>query len=408
MLAISILTYAQAPTLTRSQVDSLDALRIRYIEKYKDVAQYEMARSGIPASIKLAQAIHESFSGTSALARRANNHFGMKCGGDWKGEIIYKNDDDFDNEGQPLMSCFRSFPDPVESYRVHSDFLLDPQKHNRYGFLFQMVGADYYRWARGLQEAGYSTTNHYSARIIEMIERYRLYTLDAWRAPSVQQRIFTTNGVKCLLAGELETLAVLAASLGLDPNKLAVYNERKYAINETLPRGVRIYLQAKAAQWQGSVVHHIAAEGQTMFEISQVYGIRLDELLRRNGLRAGDEPAAGARVRLRGNRTADEKITVRAKGLVIPHASTLILSAAPGEPINTLPMNWANNRELTRVLSKPPVPPQVETVPTFHTVNTGDTLYGIARQYGLTAEALAQMNGITNNVIKQGQVLRVR
>lgn len=153
-----------------------------YIEKYKNIAISEMQRSGIPASIKLAQGIHESNMGQSDLAKMANNHFGMKCGSQWNGKTYYKEDDDFDRKGKLIESCFREFANAETSYIAHSDFLLDPKKAHRYGFLFLIPSEDYRSWANGLQSSGYATDPHYAEKIIHLIEIYELYDFDAHAA----------------------------------------------------------------------------------------------------------------------------------------------------------------------------------------------------------------------------------
>src|SRR5690606_12400064 len=101
---------------------------LEYIEMYKQIAVEEMQKCGIPASIKMAQAILESNAGTSDLAIEANNHFGIKCGGIWDGPTYYKKDDDRDSRGRLIKSCFRVFQDGEDSFRAHSQFLLDPRK----------------------------------------------------------------------------------------------------------------------------------------------------------------------------------------------------------------------------------------------------------------------------------------
>ena len=119
-----------------------------YIRKYQDLAISEMVRTGIPASIKLAQALLESNCGKSDLACQANNHFGIKCGGNWDGKSYHKEDDDY-ADGKLVKSCFREFDCVRDSYIAHSDFLTDPAKAARYGFLFQLDPTDYKGWARG-------------------------------------------------------------------------------------------------------------------------------------------------------------------------------------------------------------------------------------------------------------------
>lgn len=153
-----------------------------YIEKYKNIAISEMQRSGIPASVKLAQGIHESNMGQSDLAKFAHNHFGMKCGSSWSGDTFYKEDDDVDRKGNLIESCFRKFKNAESSYLAHSEFLLDPKKAHRYGFLFLIPSEDYRSWAHGLQSSGYATDPHYAEKIIHLIELYKLDDFDAHAA----------------------------------------------------------------------------------------------------------------------------------------------------------------------------------------------------------------------------------
>lgn len=140
-----------------------------YIEQYKNVAMESMATYGIPASIKLAQAILESGSGKGTLARSANNHFGIKCQTLWSGEVVYHNDD-APNE------CFRKYDSAIESFHDHSLFLTS---RAHYKSLFELDKNDYRAWAFGLKKAGYATDPNYPNKLISLIERYELYKYDA-------------------------------------------------------------------------------------------------------------------------------------------------------------------------------------------------------------------------------------
>lgn len=145
-----------------------------YIQQYKTIVKQEMDRVGIPASIKMAQAILESASGRSTLARQSNNHFGIKCGKNWTGGEVYRHDDDYKN-GLLVRSCFRAYDDPAESFMAHSDFLTD---NRRYAFLFELDIYDYKGWAQGLRKAGYATDPNYPSKLIKIIEDHELYLLD--------------------------------------------------------------------------------------------------------------------------------------------------------------------------------------------------------------------------------------
>ncbi|MBK8698660.1 MAG: glucosaminidase domain-containing protein [Saprospiraceae bacterium] len=158
---------------------SEDRAAYDYIEQYKDLAVVEMHRSGIPASIILAQALHESNYGMSKLALEANNHFGIKCKSYWVGKTYYYKDDDFKN-GQLIESCFRSYGSALESYVDHSNFLMSTR---HYMPLFDRDHTDYKAWAYGLKECGYATDARYSEKLISKIEQYDLNQYDAWENP---------------------------------------------------------------------------------------------------------------------------------------------------------------------------------------------------------------------------------
>ena len=149
-------------------VRAQQSLRESYIEEYAQLAVAEMNRSGIPASITLAQGILESGNGQSELARKSNNHFGIKCHAKWKGERVYHDDDE---KGE----CFRKYQYVETSYHDHSAFLT---KRKRYSFLFNYRLEDYKRWAKGLKKAGYATDKKYPKKLISIIENYKLYKFD--------------------------------------------------------------------------------------------------------------------------------------------------------------------------------------------------------------------------------------
>jgi flagellum-specific peptidoglycan hydrolase FlgJ len=153
-----------------------------YIANYKDVAMNNMKNYGIPASIILAQGILESGAGKSSLAVTANNHFGIKCHNDWKGESVLKDDD-------AAQECFRKYNDPAESFKDHATFLTG---RNRYASLFELSKDDYEAWAKGLRLAGYATDPNYPQKLISYIESYELYQYDS----QVLGKKFTLNKKK--------------------------------------------------------------------------------------------------------------------------------------------------------------------------------------------------------------------
>lgn len=154
-----------------------------YIEKYKTIAMQEMKRTGVPASITLAQAIVESSSGESNLAKKFNNHFGIKCKLDWKGETTYQDDD-------TKKECFRVYSDAILSFKDHSDFL---KNRPNYASLFELDPVDDSAWAIGLKKAGYATASDYPKKLLKVIDDYEL---SQYNFPSIAAEADNTDSVK--------------------------------------------------------------------------------------------------------------------------------------------------------------------------------------------------------------------
>ncbi len=278
-----------------------------YILRYAQVAVDEMKRSGVPASITLAQGILESNSGNSTLARTANNHFGIKCHNDWNGEKVY-HDDDHKNE------CFRKYNTPDQSFRDHSDFIAGKQ---RYARLFELKTTDYKGWANGLKEYGYATDRNYAARLIDIIERYNLNRFDDENidlaridrsklvktdpdnlvVDPFQPEIKENNRIQYVVAKEGDTFASLTKKYGLLPWQLPRYND--LPPEAQLKPGMFVYLQPKRNRAEAGFRYHIVKQGETMFEISQLYGIKLKKLYRKNRMEQGQEPVEGQKLWLR-------------------------------------------------------------------------------------------------------------
>ncbi len=438
-------------------------VQLDYVQRYKDIAIAEMQRTGIPASIKLAQGILESGSGRSELAVNANNHFGIKCGNNWTGRTYSKKDDDRDASGNLIESCFRKYERPEESFFDHSEFIRDPRKAARYGFLFNLQPTDYRGWAYGLQQAGYATSQVYAERLINLIEDLRLYEYDQPGAVSPgpgtvvpervppKERIQYVNDVKMVQARAGETIADIARIYQLNPSDVADYNDRAYAPGDRLVAGTRIFIQPKRRSWRGRTTHHFVREGQTMLDIAQQYGIQLEALLARNGMTYGQEPLINEKIRLRGQRQPGEVVRLRGDGtpqppprptppppLVpddkppferpdtaqtpptpvpqpLPDRPAIVGVPYPTDPIPeptprpTPPMPPAPSPGPSAPSPTPPAPqPAPPTVSTFHRVERGDTLFSISRRYGISVAELKRMNQLTSDQIQVGQVLRIQ
>jgi LysM repeat protein len=278
--------------------------RLEYIDTYKDLAMQEMERTGIPASITLAQGILESGDGNGMLARRGNNHFGIKCH-DWKGKTI-NHDDDEKNE------CFRKYKSVEESYRDHSDFLTSG---SRYDELFTLKPDDYKAWAKGLKKAGYATSPTYAEALIRIIEENRLYEYDiqvlaatgsGHRARPVFEtteyaggrKAYYNNRVKYVLAREGDSFYSLSEELDLLQWQLPKYNDLP---EKTLfAEGEKVYLQPKRNKAEAGKKIHIVKEGETLQSISQLYAIKLNKLALRNHLAADALLKPGQQLLLRG------------------------------------------------------------------------------------------------------------
>ena len=327
--------------------------QLAYINRYKDIAIREMDRAGIPASIKLAQGILESNSGQSVLARRANNHFGIKCGANWEGGTVYREDDDYDANGKLIKSCFRSYKNSDASYIAHSEFLRDPRKAFRYGFLFRLDPRDYRRWAHGLKQAGYATSPTYPEKLISIIERYELFRYDDATsvdvdtpADIVASGILDNNDVRYVVANDGETLEDIARRVNVSVRNLINYNEELKGAQQNVDQGEWVYLQPKRNSYRGRDRYHTVIAGESLFDISQKYGVKLSKLFKRNRLSSGQEPAVGERIKLRGGKVKERpklQQEVEEEPEVIPDVAPTLPSGEidfdePIEEEDTLPV----------------------------------------------------------------------
>ena len=325
-----------------------------YINKYKDIAVTEMVRSKIPASVTLAQGIHESNCGRSPLASNANNHFGIKCKDEWDGKKFYMKDD-APNE------CFRVYEHAEASYADHSDFLLT---RPRYAGLFQLPITDYKGWANGLKSYGYATNPKYAQILINTIEEYNLDQYDhaglamieqkekqvaAAPSPPEQSSVVVTdlpassstvsvtsvpvkkekereaekhesrikdvvtpqpvttgareeyvvNGMRALKAQKNEDPFKIAFEYNMDFEHVVSFND--IAENDHFKEGEYIFLQAKRNR--GNDATYKVLSGESMRDISQKFGVKLGELYRKNLMQQNDQPYPGEIVYLQEKRT---------------------------------------------------------------------------------------------------------
>jgi uncharacterized FlgJ-related protein len=331
-----------------------------YINTYKDIAIAEMLRSGVPASITLAQGILESQYGESDLCKKSNNHFGIKCKGEWTGDKVYHDDD---AKGE----CFRVYATAADSYKDHSDFL---RNRPYYTSLFSLDPTDYEGWAKGLKKAGYATEKDYPQRLIKLIKDYDLnqYTLQALQqknnpaiavnnnnvtavksnskeivkdtvlgelvipiskkrlkekaeekqeaqdddnASSTQpannsstsvtahypyslDSVFTINHTKVIYAKEGTSLLSIANKYNIALSKLIEFNDMPET--DILNSNQLIFIEKKMKK--GASDYHVVSNNESLRDISQTEGVRLDAILQYNNLKADTRPVNGTKIYL--------------------------------------------------------------------------------------------------------------
>jgi LysM repeat protein len=295
---------------------------LNYINTYKQIAIAEMQRSGIPASIILAQGIHETQAGTSELVLRSNNHFGIKCKSSWTGEVVYHDDD-------ARGECFRSYAKAEDSYRDHSEFL---KTSPRYAFLFKLNPEDYESWAYGLKKAGYATNTRYPQILIRLIRDFDLgrYTLIALGklpaeesvaanpgAGPVQQKtpdgftdstagngptvktsypegLFSINSARVIFANAGMSLLSLSNTYDVPLARLLEFNDMSQ--QDVLVNDQLIFLQRKRKTGMSPI--HVVLQGESLYSICQSEGIRYESILELNRMNPGEEPAPGEKISL--------------------------------------------------------------------------------------------------------------
>lgn len=293
--------------------------RQEYVARYKQIAIDHMEKYGIPASITMAQGILESDSGNSALSKSSNNHFGIKCKSNWTGRTV-KYDDDAPDE------CFRAYNSVEESYRDHAEFL---DNSPRYDSLFSYSSSDYQRWARGLKAAGYATAPHYADLLIKIIEEEQLFLLDKdnggelyasrHTTPKAEEskpgkttstnipegsidpnrfgvtinahrgyNIERTNSHYFTRAKEGDSIESIAAVFEIGKNNLRRFNDLKKGA--AIKEGDVIFIERKSNKWTADDKRsHQVKSGETLYSISQTYGIRLSKLAKLNDMKSNSK-----------------------------------------------------------------------------------------------------------------------
>jgi LysM repeat protein len=315
VLCISVSSIAQPAKVERMTPEE-------YILSFKEAALRDMARTGVPASITIAQGIYESDCGNSPLAREAKNHFGIKCHKEWNGPTYHQDDDEADE-------CFRTYTEVLESYDDHSDFL---RSRERYKTLFDLKITDYQGWAHGLKKAGYATNPQYAHKIIGIIERYDLARLDRneeWKPTTpaetlavckkidesahsdvktkkydVPQKTAVSN--HAVVGGKINNLPVVKVCKGdtwiklsrennLELNDLLAYNDADKST--IIKEGEYVFIKPKKNK--ASEEYHIVQKNETLRFIAQIHGVKLEKVLKMNQMTVDMQPKVDQKIYLK-------------------------------------------------------------------------------------------------------------
>jgi LysM repeat protein len=388
---------------------------IGYINTYKDMAIAEMQRTGVPASIKLAQGIHETLAGTSELVMKSNNHFGIKCKATWRGPSVSHDDD---RRGE----CFRKYGSSADSYRDHSDFL---KGSPRYSSLFKLNPLDYSAWAFGLKSAGYATNPKYPQVIIKLIEDYNLqeYTLvalgkaapkedafaslepsgdetpvNAVTGPAVTAEMnagegepvspypageFKINETRVIFARKGTPVLTIARQYNISLARLFEFNDMKE--KEELEKDQLIYLQRKRKT--GNNEFHVVKAQENLHDIAQEEAIRLEALLEYNLLESYMKPVTGTRLYLKSKAPSRPTLTLNETG--------------SNDPAVFASNDNAPNRSTTDQ------PNTTTDSYTLLVVRPGETLYSISKKYNVRIADIAEWNSLGSYELKPGRQLRI-
>lgn len=378
---------------------------VSYIETYAELAIQEMDRTGIPAAIKIAQGILETDAGRSELVQQSNNHFGIKCKTSWTGEKVYHDDD-------ATGECFRKYTSASDSYADHSDYL---KSQPRYAFLFNYDLNDYKSWAWGLKKAGYATNPIYAQTLIKFIETYNLNSLNEFsdddssalssyfnllendlggltslskRAPlnesntnslnddetkteeaevekkskpaEFQKGIFTINGLKVVYCKANQSLLSIAKKNHVHLTQLLSWNELPKSTT-LLKEDQLIFLQKKKKHADKDI--HIVQRGESLYDISQKEGVRLESLISLNDIDKHKRLKNKQKIRLNNEPTSNSR----------PFAKS------------------SHNKKHIAL----------------HVVKQGESLYTIAKKYKITIDSIKDANSMKRNELQIGQSLKI-
>lgn len=288
---------------------SMHKAYLDYIVKYSDIAVEQQALHKIPASIILAQGLLESAAGLGELAKISNNHFGIKCS-NWTGDRVYADDD---QKGE----CFRKYKSVRDSYEDHSLFITT---RSRYLSLFTLEPTDYRGWADGLKAAGYATDPNYARKLIKLIDDYDLHKYDVGKQADMRiadskvnaenytwntissvtlsgHELYRNNGVKCVFSEAGDTYGSIANEFQIPYKNILKFND----LNESreLEPGTVVYLALKKNKASSEFFTHKIKVGESLYRISQKYGIKIKALYDLNNIPYDQGAAYGKTLNLR-------------------------------------------------------------------------------------------------------------
>jgi len=420
-----LLAFVLSFSFTFSRGQSADAI-LAYITRYKDLAIAEMKRTGVPAAITLAQGIHETEAGTSVLVKKSNNHFGIKCKDEWRGQSV-SHDDDARGE------CFRKYSAAEDSYRDHSDFL---KTRPNYASLFTLDPTDYQGWAYGLKKAGYATNPKYAQVLIKLIQDYNLedYTLIAMGKMKEEDGLaknevttdknssvlvvknnndekgtetgnannkmeqdahsdvsevnypsgeFKINDTRVTYVKKGTSYLTIAQQYEIPLARLFEFNDLKQ--QEVTASDQLVFIQRKRKT--GEHEFHTVQPGETVNDIAQSEALRLESLLEYNNITANMQPAAG------------EILYLRSKSPATPKPAT---KNSVTEKFNSGASAVVMNNDGT---GKKEVHQKSNFI--FYTVQPKETVYSIAKKYNVSADDLISWNQLEDYDLKIGQSLKI-
>lgn len=393
------------------------ATRESYVVKYYKMAIREMNLYKIPASITLAQGIIETNNGTSRLAVEGNNHFGIKCQKVWTGPTM-THDDDAKGE------CFRVYTSADESYRDHSLFLTTRERYKR---LFSYDIKDYKSWAYGLKEAGYATNPSYPQMLIKHIEELKLYEydffgtsegdLDTVKKDTTSKTKTPKDSIKTTLEGATKavldpnaktylsrvvvddnfSIEQLAAEKGFTRRELMIFNECEGEQN--LTKGQNFFLQRK--EIKSHIAVHEAKFGESIYDISQIYGVKQESIRKFNKLENWEQPQAGEAVFL--NSVRNTYMKTRTYFELQKEREKLQREKIENDLRNTIKpqkIYIQSPKDSTAVSDAP------KTV--IHIVRAKETIFSLAKKYGCTPAEINKWNNLDDAPLQLGQKLTIK